>query len=100
MLHASYRRRQQERGQEEEEKSAVRTIFSSEWRLRGDELVYTVRGSGFLHHMVRNLVGTFLLVGKGTLRPESIRTILEARNRAMAGATAPARGLYLVAVEY
>jgi tRNA pseudouridine38-40 synthase len=89
-----------ERGQEEEEKSALRTIFSSEWQRCGDELVYTVRGSGFLHHMVRNLVGTFLLVGKGTLRPENIRTILEGRDRALAGATAPARGLYLVAVEY
>ena len=89
-----------ERGQEEEEKSAVRTIFSSEWQRCQDELVYTVRGSGFLHHMVRNLVGTFLLVGKGTLKPENIRTILEGRDRALAGATAPAHGLYLVAVEY
>lgn len=89
-----------ERGQEEEEKSAVRTIFSSEWQRCGDELVYTVRGSGFLHHMVRNLVGTFLQVGKGTLRPGVIADILRARERSLAGATAPARGLYLVAVEY
>jgi tRNA pseudouridine38-40 synthase len=89
-----------QRGHEEEGKSAVRTIFSSEWQRCGDELVYTVRGTGFLHHMVRNLVGTFLLVGKGTLRPETIRTILEGRDRALAGATAPAHGLYLVAVEY
>lgn len=78
----------------------VRTIFSSRWERQEEELVYTVRGSGFLHHMVRNLVGTFLLVGKGTLSREDIRHILMARTRAAAGPTAPANGLYLVAVEY
>jgi tRNA pseudouridine38-40 synthase len=45
-------------------------------------------------------VGTFILVGKGTLKPEDVATILEARNRSTAGATAPASGLYLVSVEY
>ncbi|MEY2414223.1 MAG: tRNA pseudouridine38-40 synthase, partial [Acidobacteriaceae bacterium] len=45
----------------------VRRIFESSWQREGGELIYSVRGSGFLHHMVRNLVGTFLLVGKGTL---------------------------------
>src|SRR5450432_3149198 len=51
-----------------EEGSNVRQIFSSDWERQNDEFVYTVRGSGFLHHMVRNLVGTFLLAGKGTLK--------------------------------
>jgi tRNA pseudouridine38-40 synthase len=78
----------------------VRRIFSSRWEREGDELVYTVRGSGFLHHMVRNLVGTFILVGKGTLQAGDVTSILEARNRSAAGATAPASGLYLVKVEY
>lgn len=78
----------------------VRTIFSSTWTRAGDELIYTVRGSGFLHHMVRNLIGTFLLLGKGTVRLEELRRILEARQRAAAGPTAPASGLYLVEVEY
>jgi tRNA pseudouridine38-40 synthase len=78
----------------------VRTIFSSTWTRDGEELIYTVRGSGFLHHMVRNLIGTFLLVGKGTLSLEDVRRILEARQRTAAGPTAPASGLYLVAVEY
>jgi tRNA pseudouridine38-40 synthase len=78
----------------------IRTIFSSSWAREGDELIYTVRGSGFLHHMVRNLVGTFLLMGKGTVRPEDLRRILDARERTAAGPTAPASGLYLVAVEY
>ena len=89
-----------ERGLEPEERSNVRRVFSSTWRREGDELVYEVRGNGFLHHMVRNLVGTFLLVGKGTLKTQDVTTILEARNRSTAGATAPASGLYLVAVEY
>jgi tRNA pseudouridine38-40 synthase len=80
--------------------SNVRRIFSSVWERRDDELVYEVRGSGFLHHMVRNLVGTFILVGKGTLRPDDVTRILVARNRSAAGATAPASGLYLVRVEY
>jgi len=89
-----------ERGLEEEEPSNVRTIYSSQWVQDRDELVYTVRGSGFLHHMVRNLVGTFLLVGKGTLDCAGVGRVLEARERSAAGPTAPACGLYLVSVEY
>jgi tRNA pseudouridine38-40 synthase len=80
--------------------SNVRRIFSSGWRRESSELIYEVRGNGFLHHMVRNLVGTFLLVGKGTLKPGDVTTILKACNRSAAGATAPATGLYLVNVEY
>jgi tRNA pseudouridine38-40 synthase len=89
-----------ERGRDHETISNVRTIFSSRWRREAGELAYEVRGSGFLHHMVRNLVGTFLLVGKGTLQPRDMVTILEAKNRSAAGATAPASGLYLVSVDY
>jgi tRNA pseudouridine38-40 synthase len=89
-----------ERGREDEDSSNVRTIFISRCERAGDELVYIVRGSGFLHHMVRNLVGTFLLVGKRTLSPADVRRILDAKDRSVAGATAPACGLYLVNVEY
>lgn len=78
----------------------IRRFFSSIWEREEKELVYTVRGSGFLHHMVRNLVGTFILVGKGTLQVADVTRILEAKNRSAAGATAPASGLYLVSVEY
>jgi len=78
----------------------VRTIHFSQWARTREELIYTVRGDGFLHHMVRNLVGTFLLVGKGSLRISDVPTILEARNRSAAGPTAAACGLYLVSVEY
>jgi len=97
-----------ERGSEDVRASNVRSIFSSAWILTEnrtedrteEELVYTVRGSGFLHHMVRNLVGTFILVGRSTLPVEDVTRILEARDRSTAGATAPASGLYLVNVEY
>jgi tRNA pseudouridine38-40 synthase len=89
-----------EQGRAGEEVSNVRCAFSSQWERDQDEFVYTVRGNGFLHHMVRNLVGTFVLVGKGTLKAHDVTRILEARDRAAAGATAPARGLYLVNVEY
>jgi tRNA pseudouridine38-40 synthase len=89
-----------ERGSEDRPVSNVRRIFSSHWERREDELVYMVKGSGFLHHMVRNLVGTFILVGKGTLQPEDIPRIIAACSRSAAGATGPASGLYLVNVEY
>jgi tRNA pseudouridine38-40 synthase len=89
-----------ERSHEGEVVSNSRRIFSSSWERHEDESVYVVRGTGFLHHMVRNLVGTFILVGKSTLHVNDVTRILEARNRSAAGATAPASGLYLVGVEY
>jgi len=89
-----------ERGRDQDSALNVRRIFSSAWLRTGEELVYTVRGSGFLHHMVRNLIGTFILVGRGTLQGEDVTRILEARDRSVAGATAPASGLFLVNVEY
>ena len=89
-----------ERGLEDQVRSNVRTIFSSTWEQCDQEFVYTVRGNGFLHHMVRNLVGTFMLVGKGTLAVEDIGRILAAQSRSVAGPTAPASGLFLVGVEY
>jgi tRNA pseudouridine38-40 synthase len=89
-----------ERGKNGEVASNVRTIYASGWKRDEEEFVYTVRGSGFLHHMVRNLVGTFILVGRGTLQAEDLTRIIAAKNRSAAGATAPASGLYLVNVEY
>ena len=80
--------------------SNVRTVHESRFERSAEELVYIVRGSGFLHHMVRNLVGTFLLAGKGGIAPTGVLAILEARDRRAAGPTAPAEGLYLVEVEY
>jgi tRNA pseudouridine38-40 synthase len=89
-----------ERGKDGDIVSNVRTIFRSGWSRDGEEFVYTVRGSGFLHHMVRNLVGTFILIGRRTLQIEDVTRILAAKDRSAAGATAPASGLYLVSVEY
>lgn len=77
-----------------------RTLSESRWSMRDDLLVYRVRGSGFLQHMVRNLVGTFVQVRSGRLVPEAIGEILGARSRSAAGPTAPARGLILDSVEY
>jgi len=84
-----------------EPRSTIRTIFSSEWsELPEDLLVYRVRGNGFLHHMVRNLVGTMLEIGRGQFPAGSMAGILEARSRSAAGPTAPALGLFLHSVEY
>jgi tRNA pseudouridine38-40 synthase len=81
--------------------SNIRTIFSSVVSRQGDELIYSVRGNGFLHHMVRNIVGLFQLIGRGTVKPAQIAAIIGARSRsANPAATAPAQGLYLVNVEY
>lgn len=92
---------------EEMEANNIRTIYSSSWQRVADELIYTVRGNGFLHHMVRNLVGTFLMIGKGSLTHgtpgqarKDLERILELRDRSAAAATAPASGLFLVGVEY
>ncbi len=82
------------------EEGNIRAIFASQWRHEDDLLIYRVRGDGFLHHMVRNLVGTFVAAGRGRIAPAEIRRILEARSRSAAGATAPARGLFLDSVEY
>lgn len=85
---------------ENEEVNNTRTIYISNWQCAGEEFVYTVRGNGFLHHMVRNLVGTFLMIGKGNLTNKDLKRILDLRDRSAAAATAPASGLYLVSVEY
>jgi tRNA pseudouridine38-40 synthase len=78
----------------------TRTIHHSAWHQQEDLLIYQIIGSGFLHHMVRNLVGTFVEAGTGRISPDAIPVILAARNRHAAGPTAPARGLFLVEVAY
>jgi tRNA pseudouridine38-40 synthase len=79
---------------------AIRTIYNSTWHHQDDLLIYRITGSGFLHHMVRNLVGTFVEAAIGRISPNDIPTILVASSRSAAGPTAPARGLFLVGVEY
>jgi tRNA pseudouridine38-40 synthase len=80
--------------------SKVRTVFRSRAERTGDRLVYRICGSGFLKHMVRNLVGTLLEAGKGNLAAEDVRGLLKPGVAVKAGPTAPARGLFLVEVGY
>jgi tRNA pseudouridine38-40 synthase len=83
-----------------EGESCVRTIFHSRAEAAGDRLTYRVRGSGFLKHMVRNIVGTLLEVGKGRLNAAGVRALLTPGPKARAGPTAAPNGLFLVSVEY
>jgi tRNA pseudouridine38-40 synthase len=78
----------------------LRTIDHSQWHTADGLYLYRVTANGFLHHMVRNLVGTFVQAGAHRLAPDSIPALLAACNRAVAGPTAPATGLFLVSVEY
>lgn len=78
----------------------VRTIFASTWEQRENLLLYRVTGSGFLHHMVRNLVGTFVEIGAGRRSAESMTHLLSVRDRSQAGPTAPPQGLFLSDVAY
>jgi tRNA pseudouridine38-40 synthase len=81
--------------------TTVRTLFRAELLGEaGGELALELEGDGFLRHMVRNVAGTLIEVGLGRRAPESLRALLEARDRGLAGPTAPARGLTLVRVEY
>lgn len=81
-------------------KSPLKTLDKLEISCNGDEIIFEVEARSFLHHQVRNMVGTLKLVGDGHLRPEDIPTILEAKDRKAAGPTAPACGLYLSKVMY
>jgi tRNA pseudouridine38-40 synthase len=78
----------------------TRTIYHSAWHQQNDLLIYRVTGNGFLHHMVRNLVGTFVEAAANRISADTIPKILATRNRSAAGPTAPASGLFLVEVEY
>jgi tRNA pseudouridine38-40 synthase len=81
-------------------RSKVRRIFSSCLVRDGDLLVYRVRGSGFLKHMVRNIVGVLLEAGKGNVARADIAARLQPGCKIPVGPSAPARGLFLVGVEY
>lgn len=80
--------------------SKVRTIFCSRLRSDGGRLIYRVRGSGFLKHMVRNIVGVLLEAGKGNLNRDDLLARLKPGCEISPGPTAPARGLFLISVEY
>ena len=85
---------------DEEAKSMVRTIFRSTLERADDRLIYTVRGSGFLKHMVRNIVGTLIETGRGNIDQRGITALLAPDVTRKGGPTAPAKGLTLESVEY
>lgn len=89
-------------GDERDELGApkVRKVFSSQLEERGERLLYSVRGSGFLKHMVRNMVGVLLEAGKQNLCAADVKARLTPGCGIPPGPTAPARGLFLIEVEY
>ena len=80
--------------------SKVRTIFSSSLEHDRDRIIYRVRGSGFLKHMVRNIVGTLLEAGKGNVDAAALHQLLSGGSGTRAGPTVPPGGLFLLSVEY
>lgn len=81
-------------------KSTVRIVDKIEITSRRGYIYFTFHGTGFLHNMVRVLVGTLLEVGRGAMEPGQVIEIMEARDRRLAGPTAPAQGLCLMEVDY
>jgi tRNA pseudouridine38-40 synthase len=90
------------RDRKSSKRGAVRTIIeaSLETLKTGDDHRFIITGDGFLRHMVRNIVGTVLEVGKGKLTQNDITVILAAKDRSAAGPTAPAAGLFLKDISY
>ena len=80
--------------------STVRTVYSLDVEREGDMITLRIRGNGFLYNMVRIIAGTLLRVGSGSMEPERVKEILEARDRSLAGETARPEGLTLVGIEY
>jgi len=78
----------------------MRRLISASVRRDGDRVELSIRANAFLHHMVRNIAGSLLLVGAGERPEEWLDEVLEARDRTRAGPTAPPQGLYFAGVEY
>lgn len=78
----------------------VRTVSELEVLRSGEEITIRISGNGFLYNMVRIIVGTLVRVGRGFYTPEKVKEILEAKDRKVAGVTAPAQGLMLVEIRY
>jgi tRNA pseudouridine38-40 synthase len=80
--------------------NGIRRIFRCELKKKGRRLFLTVEGNGFLHHMVRNMAGTLLEVGKSAMSLDEFQDLFVKRDRRLAGFTAPANGLVLLKVKY
>ena len=81
-------------------KSTVRTIVGARVTREGERVTLCVMGDGFLYNMVRIIAGTLLRVGGGQMKPEEMKTVLEAKDRSLAGDTARPEGLTLMEIEY
>lgn len=88
------------RGADCQASSPVRELRALEIERRGDFVYLRAYANAFLHHMVRNIAGVLVDIGAGEREPEWARAVLEARNRALGGVTAPPDGLYLTEIEY
>lgn len=86
------------RASECQAKSPVKTLDKIQITQIGDEIIFEFSARSFLHHMVRNIVGTLIEIGHG--KPFDIDEILAAKNRSAAGPTAPAAGLYFIRADY
>jgi tRNA pseudouridine38-40 synthase len=84
----------------EQRENTVRTIFRCDVAETADEVRFTVEGDGFLYHMVRNIAGTLVEIGRGRWGPEQIDRLLASKSRSDSGPTAPAGGLTMVCVHY
>ena len=83
-----------------QEKNRIRTVKRLEIKKEGKYIYFTVEADGFLYNMVRSIVGTLIEVGRGKIAVENVKDILDAKNRNLAGPTAPAKGLCLTEVKY
>lgn len=81
-------------------RNPVRKVFLSILENTGDELVYTIEADGFLRYMVRTIVGTLIIVGRGRAKPEDIQKLFRGKKRTLLSPTAPAKGLCLTRVNY
>jgi tRNA pseudouridine38-40 synthase len=88
------------RASECQAKSPMKTLDRLDVVRVGEEIRFEVEGRSFLHHQVRNMVGTLVLVGEGKWQPEDVKTALEAKDRTKGGMTCPPDGLYLMRIDY
>lgn len=88
------------RSNKSQKKSSIREIFSIDITKRNNQIDILVHGNGFLHNMVRVIVGTLIEVGIGRMKAEYLQDVLQSKDRKTAGPTAPAKGLFLLDVEY
>ena len=81
-------------------KTTIRTVTGIEVFREGDMVTIRVSGTGFLYNMVRIISGTLIEIGNGQYPPERMQRILDAKDRSVAGPTAPAQGLTLMGIEF